>query len=221
MSTRQELRERVLRTFIRTDKTTLLNECINDAYKEMLAIIQPRKLHDQVYKDTVAGREEYPVPTTLLRIKHPIRLIDPDTDSSSVNSYPLHFITKDEYDYWEPNPNAGTVSTGRPWAYTIFKNSILLTDIPDKAYRLEMNIGGDVTSLDSDSDESILSETWDETHAAGALTRAYHRLKQYDAAKSWGGIYLNGYTGEGGLKLLKTIERDNNQAVLIVKPNLL
>ena len=221
MSTRAELRLRVMRTFIRTDKETLLNECLNDTYKEMLAIIAPRKLHDQVYKNTVAGREEYPLPSAVLRIMHPIRIIDPDTDSSAVNNYPLRFINKDEYDQWEPNPNAGTVNTSRPWAYTIFKNSILLTGIPNKVYTLEMNIGGEVTALDNDADESILSSMWDETHAAGALARAFHRLKQYDAAKSWNGIYTSGYSGEGGLALLKVIERDNNQAVLIVKPNML
>jgi hypothetical protein len=223
-SSLSELRARVKRTFIRTDKDTEINEAINSAYMEMVAAVGPRKLQEQEYIDTVVGREDYLLPTLLLRVHHPIRLIDPDGGTSRVSSYPLQFISKDEYDVIEPNPNSSDPDTGRPWAYTIWKNSILITDVPDQVYTLEINMGGEATNLSADSDEVIFSDIWDETIVAGALTRMYHAMKLYDDAKLWQGVYLYGYIGDagvlqGGLTLLKQIEKDNAQAPILVKFN--
>lgn len=218
------LKARVLRTFIRDDKTTEIEEAINDAYAEMIAAVGPRKLQDQVYKTLVIGREEYPLPSTLLSLRHPIRLIDPTSATSATSSYPLRHLNKSEYDYWEPNPNASSPSTGRPWGYCIYKNSILITDIPDKAYTIELNMGGEPTKLVNETDESIFSWVWDEIIASGALSRLFVITKQFDYAKAHRDIYNNGYLdGEGnlvgGLKLLKRLERDNQDAPLIVENN--
>jgi hypothetical protein len=224
MSTRSDLRARVLRVFKRTDKDTEVNEAINDTYKEMVAIIGPRKVQDRLYKSLVADRAEYALPTTALRFIHPIRLIDPDAGDTSIGSYVMTFINKDEYDALDPNPDAADPLSGSPTHYTIWKNCLLVTPQPDKAYTIEINIGGEATALDADSDESIFQETWDETIAAGALRRLYAGIKLYQDSTYWQSVYLYGGTGDpndlcGGIKLLRQIERDNNKAVLIAKNN--
>lgn len=224
MSNREELRARVLRVFKRTDKDTEVNEAINDTYKEMVAIVGPRKVQDRLYKNLVIDRSEYALPTTALRFIHPFRLIDPDGGESSIGSYPMTFLNKDDYDAIEPNPDATDPTTGSPTHYTIWKNCLLVTPLPDKAYTIEINIGGEATALDLDSDESIFQETWDEVIAAGALRRLYAGIKLYQDSTYYQSVYLYGGTGDsqlltGGLALLKQIERDNNKAILIAKNN--
>lgn len=190
----------------------------------MAGVVGPRQWQDRVYKTVVANRAEYALPDSFLRINHPLRLIDPDASSSSTSSFPLKFLTKDEYDQWEPNPNADTPSSGTPWGYTIWKNCIYLVALPDKAYQIEINLGGEHTELVADDDQTIFSEAWDETIAAGALKRLFGMLSQFDRSQYWQGVYLVGSVGDqgalvGGLKLLRQLERDNTQATLIVKNN--
>lgn len=218
-----ELQALVLTDFIRTDKTVEIKRALNDTYKEMVACVDPRRQRDQIYKATVAGREEYPIPTGVLRLNHPIRLIDPAASSGSASSYPLHFLTKVEYDEIETNPNASTVDRGKPWAYTVYKNSVLLTDIPDQIYNIEMNVGGEATPMVEEGDATIFAPTWDETIKAGALSRLYANLKDWDTAGQWQTIYRWGFAGReglinGGLELLKRLEQQATRAQLIVNP---
>lgn len=216
-----QLRPRVLRIYKRTDKNTELDEAINDAYMEMIAAVAPRKMEDRVYRAVTAGRAQWALPSGVLRLNHPIKLIDPLGGSSTTSSYPLRFITKEEYDFWEPNPDASSPTTGIPWGYTIHKNSIWLVNVPDRNYQLEMNIGGEPVRLVADSDQVIFSETWDPTLAAGAAARLFAQTKQYTDLKIWQGVYENGFLAgqKGGLNLLKEIEQDNKQAVRIVRNN--
>lgn len=211
----------VLETFKRDDKLTELKRALNDTYKEMVACIDPRRQKDQIYKNTVIGREEYPIPNSILRINHPIRLIDPSASNNSSSSFPLEFKTKDEYDAIEPNPNASTINTGKPWAYTFWKNSILLTDLPDKVYRLEMNVGGEPLEMIEDGDETIFSTTWDETLKAGTLSRLYAGIESWDTANKWQSVYRYGFAGSeksitGGLELLKRLNEQISDAQPIV-----
>lgn len=224
MATRfDELQTMILEVFKRTDKTTEIKRAINDTYKEMVGIIDPRKLQDQIYKTLVMNREEYPIPDTVLRINHPVRLLEAGSSNRTSMSYPLNYLTKDEYDEIEPNPNALTIYGGRPWAYTFWKNSILVTDIPDRnnTYQLEINIGGEATVLVEASDQVIFSPTWDETIKAGALARLYLGIQFKDSASDWQSIYRWGFAGNernitGGLELLRKLERDLTRAPIIV-----
>lgn len=220
-SSLEDFKARVLRVYKRTDKDTEMVEAINDAYAEMVAIIDPRKLADRVYRPITAGRAQWALPVGFLRINHPIKLIDPNGGSRGAGSFPLRFKTKEEYDELEPNPDASNPSTGTPWAYTIHKNSVWLTSIPDRAYTLEMSIGGEPTVLSGLSDEVIFSPTWDATLAAGACARLFTNTKQYKEAQVWQGVYENGWVAgvKGGINLLKEIERDNKTAAIIVKNN--
>lgn len=219
-----DLKTMILEIFKRTDKATELARAINDTYREMAGCIDPRKLKDQIWKATIAGREEYPIPDTVLRINHPIRLIDPDAGSGAGSSYPLQFIPKDEYDLVEPNPNSADVQTGTPYAYTFWKNSILLTDVPNKIFRLELNIGGEPTILTEAADTTIFAPQWDETIKAGALARLFAGIRFWDEVDRWQAIYRYGFAGDrgnivGGLELLKQLEAQIATAPLIVKPN--
>ena len=226
-TTLAEFRTMVLETYKRTDKATELDRAINNTYFEMVAATHPRKSQDQIYRPAVVGREEYPFPDSILRINHPIRIIDPDVPSNNSSSHhTLVFKNKDEYDEIEPNPNATSPQTGRPWAYTIWKNSILLTDIPDKAYVLEINVGGSPTKFVSATDQTIFNEFWDETHKAGTLSRLFSIVQMTEEADFWQRVYRYGYAGNegsitGGLALLKETAMDLQSAPLIVKNNLL
>ena len=224
-STFLQIQTRVLGTFKRTDKTTELKQAINDAHREMTAAIGWRKAEDQIYRTCVIGREEYPVPDLVLRINHPIRIIEPGASNNSASSYPLDFLTKDEYDEEEPNPNAdpSLISKSKPWGYTFFKNSILLTGIPDKAYTLEINIGGEAEALVEDIDQTLFMPTWDETIAAGALTRLYLNLGHFQSADLHQRIYRWGFAGNeknitGGLELLKKLNEVVSKGPVIVQP---
>lgn len=186
----------------------------------MVACVDPRRQKDQIYKACVIGREDYAIPNSVLRVNHPVRLIDPDASNNSSSSHPLEFLPKEEYDKHEPNPNAATIHPGRPWAYTVWKNALLLTDLPDRAYRLEINIGGEAAPMVEADDETIFAPTWDETIKAGALSRLYLGIEQRDAAIGWQEIYRYGFAGTkdaitGGLELLKRLNDQVDKAPLI------
>lgn len=225
MTTFANFQTMVLEVYKRTDKTTEVKRAINDAYMEMVACLDPRKQKDQIYRLTVVGREEYPIPDTTLRISHPVRLIDRTSGTNnSSESFPLHFYTKDEYDVIQPNPNAASPVNGRPHGYTFWKNSILLTDLPDKVYRLEINFGGEGVRMVGAGDGVIFSETWDETVKAGALSRLYAGIQLKDEADFWQTVYRFGFAGNegnitGGLMLFRQLNEDLTKPALIVKPN--
>jgi hypothetical protein len=223
MSNLLELETQVKQIYKRDDTGTLQPKtAINDTYKAMLAIIGHHKLQDRAYKDIIADQYEISLPSSLLRIHHPIKLIDPEGSADSVNSGSLRFVSKQEYDAMEPEADDDEPSSGTPRAYTLWKNAIYLTPPPDKAYTLEMNIGGEPVDLLVDADESILSSVWDETIKAGALHRLYAAVKLYDDSEYWRKVYLNGSEGDGylvvgGLNLLRQLEGENTKAPLIVE----
>lgn len=227
MSTRAQIITKVNAIFKRDDKATEVIDALNEAYFEMLGVIQYHKTSAQKWVNLVQGREEYAIPSDTLRINHPIRLIELTAQSDSGSSYNMDFITKDEYDALEPNPNvtpASLVSTGKPTKYTVWKNCILLTPIPDSStlYKIELNLGGEVAKLAADADIPVFSERWEETLKAGTLARLFALIELYERASYWQGIYINGYAGadgyfNGGLKLLKEISNNIDRAPHIVK----
>lgn len=211
MGTRAQLETRIIETFKRDDKTTELRRAINDTLYEMAGCIQNRKTTDQRWMPLVIGEEAYAVPSDILRVNHPIRLIDTQGSSSDSTSYNMDFINKDEYDALCPYPNSATTDTGKPYKYAIWKNCILVYPIPDKVYRIEINLGAEIVVLNADADTSIFQDRWDETIATGALSRLFAGIQLYDEAKYWREIYINGQiagegTFSGGLKLLRELE---------------
>lgn len=217
-----DLKTMVLEIFKRTDKTTELERAINNTYREMSAAIEPRKLQEQIYQVCTIRQEDYAVPDTILRVNHPLRLIEPGSTNNSSQSGPLIFIPKDEYDVWEPNPNATTINPGRPEVYTFYKNSFLLSPIPDKAYVIEANVGGEPIVLSAATDTTIFSPVWDEVLISGALARLYLGIGLKEETENWMNIYRYGFTGDkdnitGGLGLIKSLNKDNGLPPSIVK----
>ena len=182
--TRLEFLSYVKRIFKRTDKDTEIYEALNETIQD---IGRRRPLGDykfQSWVPCVVGQEDYPLPSNLLQLMHPIRLLEGNSTTDS--GYPLHFLSKEEYDIVEPNPNRTSPSTGKPWAYTIFSDSILLTDPPDSAnYLIEISWGKIPTSLDSDSDVHSLTENWDEVIKWGTLWRLFAGVGLYEDATFW------------------------------------
>lgn len=224
-STLSDLRSRVIETFRRSDKNTEINRAINDTIFEMYGIYQQRKIADQLYVPTVVDQEDYALPDYLVRINHPVRIIKPSENSDSSDHYPLRFITKDEYDSLEPAPNVATKSgQDQPTHYCIWKNCILVHPLPDAVYNLEINCFIDPADvpLAADIDECLFDKRWDETIAAGALTRVFASVELYDRAQFWGMVYQNGYVGggdgsfRGGIRLLREHEKDNTHAPHII-----
>ena len=225
MGTRLELYTRIVGgAFKRTDKTTQVYQAINDTLLEMAGCIQNRKTTDQRWVPTVDEQEDYAMPDDTLRLNHPIRLIDPSASSASGSSYPMTFLSKERYDVLEPAPNAATKDTGKPTHYTVWKNCILLYPIPDAVYRLEINVGGELVTLQADGDISIFLDRWDETIAAGANSRLFYDLELYDEGDKWRNVFINGHGGQdgrfsGGLKLLQELEHAVTRAPQFVAHN--
>ena len=214
--------------FKRTDKTSEIKRAINDTLKEIAGLFPNRKLQDQKWMPLVTGQEDYGLPDGLLRIAHPVRFIGNPTRNDGAFNYPMIFVTKDEYDALEPNPNASSITRkSRCTHYTIWKRSILVWPLPDAStYRIEMNLGSEITILNAEVDAHPFSDIWDETICAGALSRLYAGLKMYEDADIWNTVYRWGHAGNergitGGLELMKQIEESQTSAPLIVRPNVL
>lgn len=188
--TRLEFLTYVTNVFKRTDKNTEIYEALNETIKD---IATREKFHEysfQSYTACVAAQEDYPLPTTLLQIKHPIRLVEGTATGDS--GWNLTKLSKEEYDFREPNPNRTGPSTGRPTAYCVYSNSILVTPIPDQAYLLEINWGNVPSSLASNDDSPAYLNIWDEVIKHGALFRMFSLVGAFTEANYWRALYETG-----------------------------
>ena len=172
----------------RTDKDTEITR----AYNDMLMWVALQMPHGgykfQSYINTVEGTEDYPLPGNIIHLIHPIKILDGSASSDS--GYPLEHISKAEYDRIEPNPNRTSPQKSKPWAYTIYSNSILLTGIPDKStYLIEINWSRRVTFMSATTDMPSLGSEWDEVLKWGTLERVFAGLGQYDESAIWGSKY--------------------------------
>jgi len=148
------------------------------------------------------GQEDYPLPSTLVHMSHPIRLLE--GSASTDDGFPLDFITKDEYDAIEANPNRTSPETGEPAQYTIFSDSILLTPIPDSTdYLIEINWGKQTTALSADSDTPSFISAWDEVIKWGTIFRVYLALGLAEDATPFQALYEQG--------IARMIDRDKDK----------
>lgn len=181
----------VTRVLKRTDKNTEIYEAYNETIRDISSRAKFQEYAFQSYVACVQGQEDYPLPTTLLHLQHPVRLLEGSATNDSGN--PLTHISKAEYDRREPNPNRTSPDEGRPGAYTIYSNSILLTPIPDGAgYLLEINWCNVPTNLSGDSDVSSFNELWDEILKHGTLFRMFALLGMYQDSEYWRALYETG-----------------------------
>lgn len=229
-TTRSEFVTYTNRIFKRDDKTQETLDALNDVIKDATARHSFQVLRRQAYVPTVSGHEDYPLPDDLLHFHHPIRLLEGSGTNSS--GWPIRHIDKDTYDYYEPNPNRSSPSTGTPWAYCIWQNALLLTDIPgSQGYIIEINYGKKPTLPSADSSTAHpFGVEWDETVRWGVLARLFEGLGLDDEAQKWGAFYelgkpvvsggvIQGYLG--GLQGLIEKDRNSNAAPQFVDYNIL
>lgn len=180
----------------RTDKDTELVQAYNDMIDWVAAQIPNSNYKFQSYLTTSIGQEDYPLPSNMLNLYHPIRLLL--GAASSDTGYPLDQVTKERYDIIEPNPNRSSPTKGQPSSYTIFSRSILLTPIPDLAtYILEINWGKNPTELSADSDTPSLGGEWDPVLKQGTLERLFQGIGLLEEANYWASQYKDVNPGPG------------------------
>lgn len=194
----------VKRIFKRTDKDTEIYEALNETIKDIGTRGPFPGYAFTSYTPCVVEQEDYPLPTDLLHISHPIKLLDGSATGDS--GAPLEFISKAEYDIREPNPNRTSPATGKPTAYTIYSNQIMLTPIPDSTdYLIEIDWGKIPPSLSADSDTAAFQEVGDEVIKWGTLWRLFAGVGLYEDADYWRNLY------EGGVERMKDIARDKEK----------
>jgi len=188
----------VKQTFKRTDKDTELTQAYNDSIIAVASHIPHGDYKYQSYVNLVVRQEDYALPTTIMHLFHPIRLLDGTTTTDS--GYDLKHITKEEYDLREPNPNRTDPSTGSPSAYCIFSGSVLLTPIPDDATNLiEINWTKVPTDQSAGADTPALPDYWREVLKQMTLKRLYELIDLYEEASYWKSQYEDGAGNPVGL----------------------
>ena len=181
----------VKRTFKRTDKDTELYEFLDETIKDIATRHSFQVLQYQSYVPIVAEQEDYPLPTDLMHLHHPIRILEGLTTND--DGWALERLTKDSYDYYEPNPNRANPQTGETWGYCIYNNEILLTNIPGTAqsgHLIEINWSKQPTLPTADGDNAHpYGNPWDETVKWGVLGRAYESMEMYQESDRFNGYY--------------------------------
>lgn len=174
--------------FKRTDKDTELVQAYNDMINWVSLQMPHSGYKYQSYINTTAQVEDYALPSNVIHVIHPLRLLIGSGTSDS--GYPMEHISKQEYDLVEPNPNRSSPSTGRPSKYTIFDGSILVSPLPDVAtYIIELNWARRRTVLSADADLPELGSEWDEVLKNGTLERLYAGMEMYEESAFWGSKY--------------------------------
>lgn len=209
----------VKRDFKRTDKDTELVQAYNDAII-WIAIQMPHGGYKyQSYISVVNGQEDYPLPTTLMHLIHPVKFLEGSATNDS--GWPLTHWTKEEYDQRYPNPNrTSPTEKGNPAGYAVFSRSILLGPLPDAAVvsrggLLEINWGKRPTTLSADADLPDLGTEWDEVLKWATLERLYAGMGMLEEANYWAGLYRDAaHAPIGVCKRLFDAERDREQSAV-------
>ena len=183
----------VKRDFKRTDKDTEIVQAYNDMIV-WLAVKMPHGNYKfQSYISLVNAQEDYPLPSTLIHLIHPVKFLD--GSATNDHGFPLEHKTKEEYDVLFPNPNrTSPTDKGTPSIYCVFSRSVLVGPLPDAAVvsrggLLEINWGKFPTALSADADLPSLGTEWDEVLKYGTLERVYAGMGMMDEANYWAGRY--------------------------------
>lgn len=215
----------VKRDFKRTDKDTE----ILDAYNAMIMWIAAQMPHGgykfQSYISLVLRQEDYPLPSTLMHLMHPVKFLE--GSGANDHGWPLEHVTKEEYDAEYPNPNRTTpTDTGKPSIYTVFSRSILVGPLPDAAVitrggLLEINWGKRPTALSADADLADLGSEWDEVLKWGTLERLYAGMSMLEEANYWASMYRDAEQNPIGLcrRLFDAEKSRESNAVGKITPN--
>lgn len=220
----------VKRTFKRDDKDTEIYEAEDETIKDVAGRHSFQVLREISYASTVVGQVDYPLPSNLLHMHHPVRLLD--GSGTNDTGRPLTQVSEDRFHEICPNPFRTSPPTGKPYAYTIARGQLLLVDIPDSAdYLLEISRGKEPTLPTADGDDAHPFGTqWDETIKWGVLARVYEGIGMEEESDRWGQMFemgkpiliggqIKGY--QGGVANMIAHDRRQTSAPQFVQNNAL
>lgn len=203
------------RDFKRTDKDTEITDAYNDMVMWIAMNMPVGDYKFQSYIASQAGIEDYPLPSNLIHLIKPVRLLL--GTGSSDSGYQLEDLTKEEYDARFPNPNRTNPSNlGRPSACTVFSRSILAGPIPDvSTYLFEINWAKRPTTQSADSDTLSLGTEWDQVLKWGSLDRLYAGIGMLEESNYWASKYRDAEGMPAGMaKLLFDAEKDREHRAI-------
>ena len=199
----------------RTDKDTEITQAYNDSIIAV-AVKMPHGAYKYTsYIATVNGQPDYPLPTTIIHLIHPIRLTE--GNSASDSGWPLEHISKKEYDVLEPNPfRTSPDSKADPSKYTIHSGMILPYPIPDDAtHLLEIDWTKVPTDQSGASDTPALPDYWREVLKQMTLSRVFQGLGLFQEAQYWRAMYEDGEGNPVGLyRDLLNVEKDKEGRII-------
>jgi len=179
--------------FKRDDKDTEILSAYNDTIRHLgsLEALEAVKLTSWI--PTEIGQYDYPLPSTLCHLLHPVKFIESFTEESG---YALNKMSKTEFDINYPNPLATDVSKSRPKDYCVHGNSIQVGDPPDKAtYILEINWARFTTDQVADADVHEFGSNWEEVLKWGTLARLYEGMGQTAESDRYWALYTSDKLG--------------------------
>jgi hypothetical protein len=215
----------VKQDFKRTDKDTEITQAYNDSILQV-ALRMPNAVYKyQSYVPLVAAQEDYPFPSTIMHLIHPVRYNEGATANDE--GWPLILISKQEYDQLYPNPNrVGPTDLSTPMHYTIYSGSILIGPMVSS---VEVTAGAQIeidwttipTDLITGTSVPLLPDYWREVLKAMVLHRLYRMVELYQESDWWRGMFEDPYGNPiGTYKRLLDIERSKEStSILKIRPN--
>lgn len=203
----------VKQILIRTDKDTEIVQAYNDAIIAVAAKMPHGAYKYQSYLPLVAQQEDYPLPSTIVHLLHPVKLLEGTGTNDS--GWPLNRLTKQEYDEEYPNPNRASPSiTGVPTDYCIYSGSILIGPLPETGTDdyLEIDWTKVPTDISGDSETPALPDYWREVLRQMVLKRIYEGLELFQEAQYWRSLYEDAEGNPvGQYRDFLNIEKDKEQ----------
>lgn len=199
----------VLRTFIRTDKSTQAYEAITDTVQDMRRRIP---IDDQEIErtstDTIVSLGDYKITLEAdqgLEVAE-MRVID------GTASRPLKKLSKAQYDELYPNQSASSVQKSKPVHYCVFGGEALLGPVPDKvSYTYKFSFSkDDQAAITSITAAVPFTAKYREILKFGTLARLFNDLDNEQASK-YGKLYED-YMGP-----IEDKQRNEKGAITIVK----
>ena len=164
-----------------TDTAELSNDdadlLLNRAFWELLNKFNFREEEQSSTFTTIKGTEFYSLPALFESVRN-IAIQDID---NAETWFPLDRLSLNEY---TKNLDDATASESIPTTYFREDNGIRLQPIPDKAtYVIKVKYRITLADLKETNKTLVIPEVWHELILYGALWRALHRLRDYEAAR--------------------------------------
>ena len=208
--------------FKRTDKDTEITQAYNDAIIHVASIMPHGGYKYQSYLSLVALQEDYPLPSTIMHLIHPVRLLE--GSSANDSGYPLRHCTKQKYDILYPNPNRSSPPiTGIPVDYCVYSGSILVGPLPQSGTDdlIEIDWTKVPTDQSATTDTPDLPDYWRIVLKPMTMFRLYHGLGLFQEAASWKSLYEDEKGNPIGefARLLQIEEDKEDNAIGQIKNN--